>query len=181
LSLGGCETRHRPLTLRLGHRYPSIDFHGKSQRLAVGTHEGAAIIYDLKTATRLYVLEGHKRAVTALSWSPDGHRLVSVSLEESKVVVWKVGLGILSLLMPGAPPRQGSGGALGGTPFKTFEFHVGDEGTESTFFLCLVGLTLDSPPALMTNAATLEWVVFDWPAARTVRLRIRETALHFGT
>lgn len=108
------------------HSYPSIDFHGRSQRLAVGTHEGAAIVYDLKTATRLYVLEGHSRAVTALSFSPDGRRLVSVSLAESKAVVWKVGVGILSMFNPGAPPRQGSGGTA--TPFKTIDFAVGDEG-----------------------------------------------------
>lgn len=78
-------------------------------------------MYDLKTATRLYVLEGHQRAVTALSWSPDGRRLVTVSLEESKVVVWKVGVGILSLFTPGMPPS-------GGVPFKTLDFNVGDEG-----------------------------------------------------
>jgi hypothetical protein len=34
--------------------------------------------------------------------------------------------------------------------------------------------------ALMTTAATLEWIIVDWPAERTVRLRIRETALSFG-
>ncbi|KAM0751154.1 hypothetical protein T439DRAFT_313451 [Meredithblackwellia eburnea MCA 4105] len=139
--------------------YPSIDFHGRSQRLAVGTHEGAAIVYDLKTATRLYVLEGHTRAITALSWSPDGRRLVSVSLEESKAVVWKVGVGILSMFNPGAPPRQGSGGTA--TPFKTLDFAVGDE-------------------AYMTTAATLEWVTFEWPAERTTRLKIRETTLTFS-
>ncbi|KAL8287278.1 hypothetical protein RQP46_003730 [Phenoliferia psychrophenolica] len=139
--------------------YPSIDFHGSSQRLAVGTHEGATIVYDLKTATRLYVLEGHTRAITALSWSPDGRRLVSVSLEESRVVVWKVGVGILSMFTPGAPPRQGSGGTA--TPFKTLDFAVGDE-------------------AHMTTAATLEWVAFEWPTDRTTRLKIRESALTFA-
>ncbi|GAA6050579.1 hypothetical protein JCM3770_001471 [Rhodotorula araucariae] len=139
--------------------FPSIDFHGKSQRLAVGTAEGAAIVFDLRTATRLYVLEGHAQPVTALSWSPDGHRLVTVSLEESRVVAWRVSGGLLSMFMAGTPARQGSGTPA--TPFKTYDFHVGDE-------------------ALMSTAATLEWVVMDWPAERTVRLRIRETALNFG-
>ncbi|BGP41867.1 hypothetical protein JCM10449v2_005861 [Rhodotorula kratochvilovae] len=139
--------------------FPSIDFHGKSQRLAVGTAEGAAIVFDLRTATRLYVLEGHAQPVTALSWSPDGHRLVTVSLEEDRVVAWRVSGGLLSMFMAGTPARQGSGAAA--TPFKTYDFHVGDE-------------------ALMSTAATLEWVVMDWPAERTVRLRIRETALNFG-
>ncbi|GAA5886694.1 hypothetical protein JCM6882_005860 [Rhodosporidiobolus microsporus] len=156
------ETVHQAATVILNElvkTFPSIDFHGKSQRLAVGTHEGAAIVFDLRTATRLYVLEGHTRPVTALSWSPDGHRLVTVSLEESRVAAWKVGVGLLSMFMPGAPPRQGAGSST--TPFKTYDFHVGDEG-------------------MMTIAATLEWVVFDWPAERTARLRLRETALNFG-
>jgi WD40 repeat protein len=65
--------------------YPSIAFHGKGQRLAVGTHEGAVVVYDLKTATRLYVLESHHKRASAVSYSPDGRRLVTVSLEESNV------------------------------------------------------------------------------------------------
>ncbi|GAA5960639.1 hypothetical protein JCM3765_005885 [Sporobolomyces pararoseus] len=134
--------------------FPSIDFHGKSQRLAVGTQEGSAIVYDLKTATRLYVLEGHRRPITAVSWSLDGHRLATISLDENKVCIWKTGMGILSLI--GAPTQR-----AGSPPFKEWDFHVGDE-------------------ALMTTAATLEWVVVDWPAERTVRLRIRETTLSFG-
>ena len=64
-----------------------------TQRLATGTSEGAVIMYDLKTATRLYVLEGHHRRLTAVSFSPDGRRLVTVSIEESVVLVWKVGGG----------------------------------------------------------------------------------------
>ncbi|BGP33827.1 hypothetical protein JCM10296v2_005632 [Rhodotorula toruloides] len=139
--------------------FPSVAFHGSSQRLAVGTHEGAAIVYDLRTATRLYVLEGHKHPVTALSWSPDGHRLVTVSLEENRVIVWRVSGGIFGMFMSGAPARQGSSSSA--TPYKTYDFHVGGE-------------------SLMTLAATLEWVVFDWPAERTVRLQLRETALNFG-
>lgn len=38
-------------------RFPSIAFHGGSQKLAIGTLEGAAIIYDLRTATRWHILE----------------------------------------------------------------------------------------------------------------------------
>ena len=96
-----------------------------SQRLAVGTSEGSVIMYDLKTATRLYVLEGHKRRTTACSYSPDGRRLVTVSLEESVVLVWKVGTSFSSFFNPGAPPRQGHGGS---EPFKTLSYAAGDEG-----------------------------------------------------
>jgi WD40 repeat protein len=33
------------------------------------------ILYDLKTATRVFVLEGHKHKITACSFSPDGRRV----------------------------------------------------------------------------------------------------------
>lgn len=105
--------------------FPTIDFHMASQRLAVGTDEGAIVMYDLKTATRLYVLESHKQGPAACSFSPDGHRLVSVSLEEGVVFVWKVGSSFASFFNPGAPPRQGHAGS---EPFKSLNFNVGDAG-----------------------------------------------------
>ncbi|KAG1836125.1 hypothetical protein DFJ58DRAFT_735218 [Suillus subalutaceus] len=146
----------------IGHvvkTFPTVDFHMATQRLAVGTSEGAFIMYDLKTATQLYVLEGHKRRPAACTFSPDGRRLVTVSLEEGVVLVWKVGSSFTSFFNPGAPPRQGHGGSL---PFKTLNFNVGDE-------------------ANMTITGTLEWVKFEWPAERTVRLHIRESVLTFST
>jgi WD40 repeat protein len=96
-----------------------------TQRLAVGTGEGAIVMYDLKTATRLYVLECHKEALAACSFSPDGRRLVTVSLEEGVVFVWKVGSSFVNFFNPGAPPRQGHGGS---EPFKSLNFNVGDAG-----------------------------------------------------
>lgn len=97
----------------------------QSQRLCVGTSEGVVIMYDLKTATRLYVLEGHRKRLAACSFSPDGRRLATVSLEEGIVRVWKVGSSLTSLFMPGVPPRQGHSGS---EPFKTLNFNVQDEG-----------------------------------------------------
>jgi WD40 repeat protein len=105
----------------MSRSFPTVDFHSGSQRLAVGTGEGAVIVYDLKTATRLYVLESHRRHLAALSFAPDGRRLVTVSLEERIALVWKVGSSFSSFFNPGAPPA-------GSDPFKTFPFNVGDEG-----------------------------------------------------
>ncbi|KAI0671154.1 WD40 repeat-like protein [Trametes maxima] len=139
--------------------FPTVDFHMATQRLAVGTSEGAVVMYDLKTATRLYVLEGHKKRTTACSFSPDGRRLVTVSLEESDVLVWKVGSSFTSLFLPGAPPRQGHGGS---EPFKTLNFHIGEA-------------------AHMSLEATLVNVRFEWTADRSVRLKIRDTTLTFST
>lgn len=96
-----------------------------TQRLAVSTSEGAIIMYDLKTGTRLYVLEGHKKRLAACSFSPDGRRLVTLSLEERTVLVWKVGSSFTSFFNPGAPPRQGHSGS---DPFRTISFDIGAEG-----------------------------------------------------
>ncbi|KIK67043.1 hypothetical protein GYMLUDRAFT_216928 [Collybiopsis luxurians FD-317 M1] len=146
----------------LGHvvkTFPNVDFHMPSQRLAVGTSEGAMVMYDLKTAIRLYVLEGHTKRIAACSFSPDGRRLVTLSLEESVVLVWKVGTSFVSFFNPGAPPRQGHSGS---DPFKTLSFNVGDAGN-------------------MTVAETLELVQFEWTAERSVKLKIRDSILTFST
>ncbi|TRM56951.1 hypothetical protein BD626DRAFT_228313 [Schizophyllum amplum] len=155
--------------------FPTVDFHGGTQRLAVGTSEGAVVMYDLKTAIRLYVLEGHKKRIAACSFSPDGRRLLTLSLEESTVLVWKVGSSFASFFNPGAPPRQGHSGwgALpgqggwgtghaGSEPFKTFPFNVGNE-------------------AEMTVTETFEYVKFEWTGDRNVRVKIRQSVLTLST
>ncbi|KIY66834.1 WD40 repeat-like protein [Cylindrobasidium torrendii FP15055 ss-10] len=146
----------------IGHvvkTFPSADFHGGTQRLAVGTGEGAVIMYDLKTAIRLYVLERHSKRLDACSFSPDGRRLVTLSLDESEVVVWKVGSSFSNFFYPGAPPRQGHGG---NEPYKTLSFSVGDQGN-------------------MSIPDTFKYLRFEWVADRSVKLRIRESILTFST
>jgi len=139
--------------------FPTVDFHMSTQRLAVGTNEGAVVMYDLNTAIRLYVLEGHTKQITACSFSTDGRRLVTISLGESLVLVWKVGSSFSSFFNPGAPPRQGHGGSQ---PFKSLNFNVGAE-------------------ANMTTAETLDLVRVEWIADRSVKVRIRQSILTFST
>lgn len=139
--------------------YPSIAFHGRLQRLAVGTHEGAVIMYDLKTATRLYVLEGHRRQLAACSFAPDGRRLITVSLEEGKVLIWKVGSSITSIFMPGIMPRQGATDESGA--YKAIDFNVG-------------------AASLMSTAEVLEAVTFEWQDDRSVRLNVGEASMTFS-
>lgn len=105
--------------------FSTIDFNSGTQKLAVGTHEGAVVMFDLKSASRLYVLEPHRRAVSAVSFSPDGRRLITVSLDEGDVTVWKVGSSISGFFNVGGPPRQGG---EKGEPFKRIEFMRADDG-----------------------------------------------------
>ncbi|ORY34903.1 hypothetical protein BCR39DRAFT_515490 [Naematelia encephala] len=139
--------------------FSTIDFHSGTQRLAVGTHEGAVIMYDLKTASRLYVLEPHKAAVSSVNFSPDGRRLVTVSLAEGTVTVWKVGSSLSGFFNVGGPPRQGT---KAGEPFKRIAFLRADEG-----------------PLPQTSA--LSDIKVEWPGPRQARVLIKETALTFQT
>jgi WD repeat-containing protein 7 len=160
------------------HRFPTVDFHMNTQRLAVGTSEGAIVMYDLKTATRLYVLENHKKRLAGCTFSPDGRRLVTVSLEEGLVLVWKVGSSFTSFFNPGAPPRQGHAGS---DPFKTLPFNVGQDGENLPDLAEGLRVELTLCSANMTIAGTLEFIHFEWPAERSVKLKIRESVLTFST
>lgn len=84
-----------PLSTRclqnLVRRFPMVDFHRETQRLAVGTMEAVILIYDLRTATKWRVLDGHSSAVSAVSFRTDGQILVSYAAREGSVRWWNSG------------------------------------------------------------------------------------------
>jgi hypothetical protein len=81
--------------------FPQLDFHVGSQKLAVGTLEGAIVVYDLQTATRWQILEGHTGGVSAVSFSRDGKTIVSCSIKERAVRFWHPNPGFFGMLMSG--------------------------------------------------------------------------------
>ncbi|CAG8543485.1 13126_t:CDS:2 [Ambispora leptoticha] len=150
--------------------FPSITFHGRSQKLAVGTLEGASIVYDLRTATRCHVLEGHTKPVTAISFSGDGKLIVSCSLDEQTVRVWNPNPGLLGMLTGSLAATAGASrdtkpfvNTLSSSikPSKTFGFNIGDD------------VRLSAPTILDT-------VHFDWVAERTVKLYVQELTMSFN-
>ncbi|CAI2168335.1 5427_t:CDS:10 [Funneliformis geosporum] len=157
--------------------FPSIAFHGSSQKLAVGTLEGASIIYDLRTATRWHILEGHTKSVTALTFSGDGQLIVSCSLEEGTVRVWNPNPGLFGMIA-GSLTNSNGGNSNGSSridvakgfkapllssikPFKTFSFNLGDD-------------------AYLSIALILEFVEFEWVADRTVKLYVKDSIMSFN-
>jgi WD40 repeat protein len=84
-------------------KYPMVSFHQESQRLAVGTNENVIIIYDLKTATRWHVLEGHKNSVSAVAFNDNGKALSSYSIMETSVRIWQTGTSFFGIL--GSQPQ----------------------------------------------------------------------------
>ena len=162
--------------------FPTVDFHHPTQCLAVGTAERAFIMYDLKTATQLYVVERHTHRPTTCAFSLGQSRLMTVSLKEGVVRVWKVGPSTGSTLLhpTGRSPRQGE---IGSWPYKTFPFNVGEEGAHDVYPAVdelLLNLLFTSFFSLITNmmvARTLEWVRFEWLSYRGLRLHMREGTL----
>ncbi|GLD99815.1 hypothetical protein PINS_up008543 [Pythium insidiosum] len=75
----------------LVRRFPMVDFHKETQRLALGTMEAVILIYDLRTATKWRVLDGHTSAVSAVSFRSDGQILVSYAAREGSVRWWNSG------------------------------------------------------------------------------------------
>ncbi|MCX7699437.1 MAG: hypothetical protein N2039_01030, partial [Gemmataceae bacterium] len=73
-----------------GTRLPSaLAFSLDGRLVANGTVTGSIRIYDAWTGHRTGTLEGHRRSVTSLSFSPDGKRLVSAGADAS-ALVWDV-------------------------------------------------------------------------------------------
>jgi len=84
-----------PLSTRCLHglvrRFPMVDFHQETQRLALGTMEAVIVIYDLRTATKWRVLDGHASAVSAVRFRADGQVLVSYAARDGSVRWWNSG------------------------------------------------------------------------------------------
>lgn len=72
-------------------KFPMIDFHHDSQRLAVGTNIGPIAIYDVRTSAKWRVLEGHSGKITCLKFNTSGHYLISYSASDLTLRLWKVG------------------------------------------------------------------------------------------
>ncbi|KAJ3415261.1 hypothetical protein HDV05_005271 [Chytridiales sp. JEL 0842] len=149
--------------------YPNVAFHHGSQRLAFGSPDGITSIYDLRTATRIQILEGHAKSVTAVAFSNDGKLIVTYSLEENSVRFWQLSGGFLNSLV-GAFSGTGGGGPT--AAFAT----VGGVGQMKSFRQFNVG-----PPEVFPSlSAVLESVKFDWVSDRSVKLfSIKNTELVF--
>jgi WD40 repeat protein len=88
--------------------YPLVDFSSSAQKLSVGTLEGASVIYDVRTATRSVVLEGHIGPICALAFSPDAKLIATCSLVDQSVRVWHTNLSLFGILTSSISQGLGS-------------------------------------------------------------------------
>ncbi len=65
----------------------SLTFCPKARHLTWGTSNGKVKCWDLKTGERSENLQEHTKAVLSIAWSPDGHSLLSGSLDHTARIV----------------------------------------------------------------------------------------------
>ncbi|KAJ3022996.1 hypothetical protein HKX48_004619 [Thoreauomyces humboldtii] len=148
-------------------RYPSVAFHHASQRLAVGTADGLGVVYDVRIAARVQVMEGHTQGLTAVSFSPDGKLIATFSLAENTVKIWQPATGFLGSLVGAltASSTSTTGGASAGVAALA---SVGGVGHMRAFRTFTVG-----PPdvnSMKDPGGVLDVVRFEWKGERQVTL-----------
>ena len=91
----GCKNRQSPFTITRGHQDPwiaTIAYSPDGKKLATGSWDKTAIIWDALTGDKLFTLEGHRDTVRRVVFSPDGTRIVTASFDGT-AMVWDAALG----------------------------------------------------------------------------------------
>ncbi|MER5305842.1 AAA family ATPase [Streptomyces lasiicapitis] len=96
-------------TTRNGQEVGGAAFAPDGTRIAVADHSGHAFLWRPPEVTADTFLDGHREAVTSLSWSPDGTRIATTS-RDSTSRIWDASDG-RELMTLNAPGRYWLGGA----------------------------------------------------------------------
>ncbi|KAI9307901.1 hypothetical protein BJ944DRAFT_261192 [Cunninghamella echinulata] len=138
--------------------YPSVDFNSTTQKLVVGTLEGATIVYDLQTATRSVVFEGHTGSVSVVKFSPDAKLIATGSLVDKTVRVWYSNLSLLGIFTSSFSSQKQNMGTQQ-KPYKIFSFALLDEEG------------IEDPP---------QHIQFEWSSNRCVKLHVKDIVMSFN-
>lgn len=101
--LWDAETRALSRTLDAPARIEVLAFSPVGATLAAGSADRSITLWDVASGEQTATLTGHRDAVAALAWSPDGARLASAGSLGDRVIVWDVDSGeALARLTAGA-------------------------------------------------------------------------------
>ena len=109
----------------LNRRFPMTSFHQGKQKFAIGSTQGQVIVFDIRSATKWRILDGHTGAISAVGFDQTGKYLCSYSATDCTVRVWHItGGGVTGVSGPtvihgnSAGPTSILGGLLGSTGGK---------------------------------------------------------------
>ncbi|XP_058720836.1 WD repeat-containing protein 7 isoform X2 [Poecile atricapillus] len=75
-------------------RFYMVSYYERSHRVAVGARHGSVALYDIRTG-KCQTIHGHKGAVTAVSFAPDGRYLATYSNSDSHLCFWQMNTSLL--------------------------------------------------------------------------------------
>ncbi|KAL7324428.1 hypothetical protein PS15p_209621 [Mucor circinelloides] len=159
--------------------YPSVDFSSSAQKLAVGTLEGASVVYDLRTATRSVVLEGHVGPVSVLAFSPDAKLIATCSLVDQSVRVWYTNMSLFGMLTSSLSQGLGSNHnahtANSNTTSKNTALSS-SSGTQKPYKI----FSFAMPDNALSPTDIMKQVRFDWTSTKCVKLCVQDLVMSFN-
>ncbi|KAM4638832.1 WD repeat-containing protein 7-like, partial [Amazona ochrocephala] len=75
-------------------RFYMVSYYERSHRIAVGARQGSVALYDIRTG-KCQTIHGHKGAVTAVAFAPDGRYLATYSHGDSHLCFWQMNTSLL--------------------------------------------------------------------------------------
>ena len=93
----------------MNRRFPMTAFHQNRQKFAIGSTQGQVFVYDIRSATKWRILDGHTGAISAVGFDPSGKHLCTYSATDCTVRVWYLASG--GVASAGPVVVSGSGGA----------------------------------------------------------------------
>uniref|UniRef100_A0A8B9J163 WD repeat domain 7 n=1 Tax=Amazona collaria TaxID=241587 RepID=A0A8B9J163_9PSIT len=75
-------------------RFYMVSYYERSHRIAVGARHGSVALYDIRTG-KCQTIHGHKGAITAVAFAPDGRYLATYSNGDSHLCFWQMNTSLL--------------------------------------------------------------------------------------
>ncbi|XP_039945899.1 WD repeat-containing protein 7 isoform X1 [Hirundo rustica] len=75
-------------------RFYMVSYYERSHRIAVGARHGSVALYDIRTG-KCQTIHGHKGAITAVAFAPDGRYLATYSNSDSHLCFWQMNTSLL--------------------------------------------------------------------------------------
>jgi len=96
----------------MNKQFPMTAFHQTRQKFAIGSTQGQVFVYDIRSASKWRILDGHTGAISAIGFDPSGKHLCSYSATDCTVRVWFLASGGVASAGPVVVSGFGGSGSV---------------------------------------------------------------------